>query len=80
MNKITLSIGVEMPQMGYGVFQVTPDERAGFRVYYPFRAKKLIIQNILIKFIKKGARCGKKCVILHFEKACKIAYRASKCP
>lgn len=53
---------------------------AGFRVYYPFRAKKLIIQNILIKFIKKGARCGKKCVILHFEKARKIAYRASKCP
>lgn len=80
MNKITLSNGVEMPQMGYGVFQVTPDERAGFRVYYPFRAKKLIIQNILIKFIKKGARCGKKCVILHFEKACKIACRASKCP
>lgn len=79
MNKITLSNGVEMPQMGYGVFQVTPDE-CGFRVYYPFRAKKLIIQNILIKFIKKGARCGKKCVILHFEKACKIAYRASKCP
>ena len=26
MNKITLSNGVEMPQMGYGVYQVTPDE------------------------------------------------------
>lgn len=26
MNKITLSNGVEMPQMGYDVFQVTPDE------------------------------------------------------
>ncbi len=26
MNKITLSNGVEIPQMGYGVYQVTPDE------------------------------------------------------
>ena len=26
MNKIILSNGVEMPQMGYGVYQVTPDE------------------------------------------------------
>ena len=26
MNKITLSNGVEMPQMGYGVYQVPPDE------------------------------------------------------
>lgn len=26
MKKITLSNGVEMPQMGYGVYQVTPDE------------------------------------------------------
>lgn len=26
MNKIMLSNGVEMPQMGYGVYQVTPDE------------------------------------------------------
>ena len=26
MNNITLSNGVEMPQMGYGVYQVTPDE------------------------------------------------------
>lgn len=26
MNKITLSNGVEMPQMEYGVYQVTPDE------------------------------------------------------
>ena len=26
MNKITLSNGVEMPQIGYGVYQVTPDE------------------------------------------------------
>ncbi len=26
MNKIKLSNGVEMPQMGYGVYQVTPDE------------------------------------------------------
>lgn len=26
MNKIKLSNGVEMPQLGYGVYQVTPDE------------------------------------------------------
>ena len=26
MNKIKLSNGVEMPQMGYGVYQVSPDE------------------------------------------------------
>lgn len=26
MNKITLSNGVEMPQMGYGVYQVAPEE------------------------------------------------------
>ena len=26
MNKIILSNGVEMPQIGYGVYQVTPDE------------------------------------------------------
>ena len=26
MNKIKLSNGMEMPQMGYGVYQVSPDE------------------------------------------------------
>ena len=26
MNKIKLSNGVEMPQIGYGVYQVSPDE------------------------------------------------------
>lgn len=26
MNKIKLSNGVEMPQIGYGVYQVTPEE------------------------------------------------------
>ena len=26
MNYITLNNGVKMPQMGYGVFQVTPEE------------------------------------------------------
>ena len=26
MNKIKLSNGMEMPQIGYGVYQVSPDE------------------------------------------------------
>ena len=26
MNKVTLNNGVEMPQMGYGVYQVSPAE------------------------------------------------------
>ena len=26
MQKVTLNNGVEMPQVGYGVFQVSPDE------------------------------------------------------
>ena len=26
MNYIKLNNGIEMPQMGYGVYQVTPDE------------------------------------------------------
>ena len=39
MNKITLSNGVEMPQMGYGVFQVTPDE-CGLSRLLPISRKK----------------------------------------
>ena len=26
MNKVTLNNGVEMPQIGYGVYQVSPNE------------------------------------------------------
>lgn len=39
MNKITLSNGVEMPQMGYGVFQVIPDE-CGLSRLLPISRKK----------------------------------------
>lgn len=39
MNKITFSNGVEMPQMGYGVFQVTPDE-CGLSRLLPISRKK----------------------------------------